>query len=170
MRNRQKAVSSLVLSALLCALSIVLARWATINLGFVHIGFGNLPVVLAGVLLGPGLGFMVGGVADLIGGVLAGYAINPLITLGAALIGGVAGLCWHKLPLKNQTLRLIAALLPAHLVGSTIVNSLALHIFYAYPLAALALRIPNMVGQVVVEVLALRALLANASFRKAAGL
>jgi len=127
-------------------------------------------VVLAGVLLGPGLGFAVGGVAALVGGILAGYAINPLITLGAALIGGVAGLCWHKLPLQNRTLRLIAAILPAHLLGSTIVNSLALHIFYAYPWSALALRVPNMLGQVVVEVLVLRALLANAAFRKVAGL
>ena len=32
-----------------------------------------------------------GAVADMIGGVLAGYAINPLITLGAGAIGLVAG-------------------------------------------------------------------------------
>lgn len=170
MRNRQSKIFPLVLSALLCALSIVLARVATFNLGFVHIGFGNLPVVMAGVLLGPVLGFAVGGVADLIGGVLAGYAINPLITLGAALIGGVAGWCWRRTSVLNQTLRLAASLLPAHIIGSTIVNSLALHIFYGYPWQALALRIPNMLAQVVVEVIVLRALLNNAGFRKAAGL
>ena len=34
---------------------------------------------------------------DIIGGVLAGYAINPLITLGAGAIGLVAGFAWQKL-------------------------------------------------------------------------
>jgi len=95
---------------------------------------------------------------------------KPVSRKKKIVIGGVAGLCWHKLPLQNRTLRLIAAILPAHLLGSTIVNSLALHIFYAYPWSALALRVPNMLGQVVVEVLVLRALLANAAFRKVAGL
>lgn len=168
MRQRNSKVYTLILCALLCALSIVLARLATINLGFIHLGFGNLPVVLAGVLLGGGSGFLVGAVADLVGGILAGYAINPLITLGAALIGGVAGWGWKHLPLQGGTLRLTAALLAAHFLGSTIVNSLALHIFYGYPWLALATRIPNMLAQVAVEVVVLRALFANAAFRKAA--
>lgn len=169
MRQRNNKVYSLILCALLCALSIVLARLATVNLGFIHLGFGNLPVVLAGVLLGGWSGFAVGAVADMVGGILAGYAINPLITLGAALIGGVAGWGWRALPLKNPTARLAVSLLAAHLLGSTVVNSLALHIFYGYPWAALAARIPNMLVQTAVEVLVLHALLANAAFRKAAG-
>ena len=167
MRNRNRKVYRLILCALLCALSIVLTRWATINLGFVHLGFGNLPVVLAGVLLGGWPGFAVGAVADMVGGILAGYAINPLITLGAALIGGVAGWCWRALPTQNETVRLGVALLAAHLLGSTVVNSLALHIFYGYPWVTLAARVPNMLAQVVMEVLVIRALLGNAAFRKA---
>ena len=45
----------------------------------------------------PGAGFAVGAVADMIGGVLAGYAINPLIALGAGAtvsythLSGMAG-------------------------------------------------------------------------------
>ena len=167
MRNRNRKVYRLILCALLCALSIVLTRWATINLGFVHLGFGNLPVVLAGVLLGGWPGFAVGAVADMVGGILAGYAINPLITLGAALIGGVAGWCWRALPTQNETARLGAALLADHLLGSTVVNSLALHIFYGYPWVTLDTRVPNMLAQVVMEVLVIRALLGNAAFRKA---
>ena len=167
MRNRNRKVYRLILCALLCALSIVLTRWATINLGFIHLGFGNLPVVLAGILLGGVPGFAVGAVADMVGGILAGYAINPLITLGAALIGGVAGWCWRALPVQNQTLRLALALLAAHLLGSTVVNSLALHIFYGYPWVTLATRVPNMLAQVVMEVLVIRALLGNAAFRRA---
>ena len=169
MRQRNNKIFTLILCALLCALSIVLTRWATINLGFIHLGFGNLPVVLAGVLLGGGPGFAVGAVADMVGGILAGYAINPLITLGAALIGGVAGWLWRLLPGKNETVRLALALLAAHLLGSTIVNSLALHIFYGYPWVTLATRVPNMLAQVAMEVVVLRLLLNNTAFRRAVG-
>ena len=48
-------------------------------------------VLLAALLFGPWAGFAVGVVADMIGGGLAGYAINPLITLGAGAIGLAAG-------------------------------------------------------------------------------
>ena len=164
MRQRNKKVYFMVLCALLCALAIVLTRLATLNLGFVHLGFGNLPVVLAGVILGGGAGFAVGAVADMVGGILAGYAINPLITLGAGLIGSVAGWCWRFLPAKRQQVRLALALFLAHLLGSTIVNSLALHIFYAYPWPALAARVPNMLAQVAMEWAVLRALLKNEAF------
>ena len=65
----------------------------------------------SGCCSAPAPGFAVGAVADIIGGVLAGYAINPLITLGAGAIGLVAGFAWQKLPGLRTNLRLISVLL-----------------------------------------------------------
>ena len=85
MKNESRiSVRTLTAMALLIAMSIVFSRVLSISTGFVRFNLGSLPVLLAGILFGPWAGFVVGMVADIIGGVLAGYAINPLITLGAA--------------------------------------------------------------------------------------
>ena len=97
MNNHSKiSVRTLTAMALLIAMSIVFSRVLSISTGFVRFNLGSLPVLLAGILFGPWAGFVVGMVADIIGGVLAGYAINPLITLGAASIGLVGGLGWQS--------------------------------------------------------------------------
>ena len=102
--------------ALLVAMSIVFSWVLSISTGFVRFNLGSLPVLLAALLFGPGAGFAVGAVADMIGGVLAGYAINPLITLGAGAIGLVAGLAWQKLPGLRTGLRLQISVLLGHFV------------------------------------------------------
>ena len=100
-------------------------------------------------------------IADIIGGVLAGYAINPLITLGAASIGLVGGLGWQKLSHLRTGNRLWCSVLAAHFVGSMVINSLALHIFYGYAWAVLIARIPNALVLTAVNTVLLRILLEN---------
>ncbi len=132
MKNESRiSVRTLTAMALLIAMSIVFSRVLSISTGFVRFNLGSLPVLLAGILFGPWAGFVVGMVADIIGGVLAGYAINPLITLGAASIGLVGGLGWQKLSHLRTGTRLWCSVLAAHFVGSMVINSLALHIFTA---------------------------------------
>ena len=110
--------------------------------------------------------FAVGAVADIIGGVLAGYAINPLITLGAGAIGLVAGFAWQKLSSLSTNLRLAASVLLGHFVGSMVITSLALRLFYGYPWATLAVRIPNALILSAVNVVLLRILLENRTLMK----
>ena len=126
MNNSKNSVRTLTMLALLVAMSIVFSRVLSISTGFVRFNLGSLPVLLAGILFGPWAGFVVGMVADIIGGVLAGYAINPLITLGAASIGLVGGLGWQKLSHLRTGNRLWCSVLAAHFVGSMVINSLAL--------------------------------------------
>ena len=161
MNNSKNSVRTLTMLALLVAMSIVFSRVLSISTGFVRFNLGSLPVLLAALLFGPGAGFAVGAVADMIGGVLAGYAINPLITLGAGAIGLVAGLAWQKLPGLRTGLRLQISILAGHLVGSVVINSLALHLFYGYQWALLAARIPNALVLSVVNTLLVRILLEN---------
>ena len=165
MNNSKNSVRTLTMLALLVAMSIVFSRVLSISTGFVRFNLGSLPVLLAALLFGPG-GFAVGAVADMIGGVLAGYAINPLITLGAGAIGLVAGLAWQKLPGLRTGLRLQISVLLGHFVGSIVITSLALRIFYGYPWATLAVRIPNALILAAVNTVLLRILLENRALMK----
>ena len=158
MKNESRiSVRTLTAMALLIAMSIVFSRVLSISTGFVRFNLGSLPVLLAGILFGPWAGFVVGMVADIIGGVLAGYAINPLITLGAASIGLVG----QKLSHLRTGNRLWCSVLAAHFVGSMVINSLALHIFYGYAWAVLVARIPNALVLTAVNTVLLRILLEN---------
>ena len=168
MNDKKTSVRTLTMLALLVAMSIVFSRVLSISTGFVRFNLGSLPVLLAAVVFGPGSGFAVGAVADIIGGVLAGYAINPLITLGAGAIGLVAGFAWQKLGRLSTSLRLAASVLLGHFVGSMVITSLALRLFYGYPWATLAVRIPNALILSAVNTVLLRILLENRSLMKLA--
>ena len=53
------SVRTLVMLALLVAMSIVFSRVLSISTGFVRFNLGSLPVLLAALLFGPGAGFAV---------------------------------------------------------------------------------------------------------------
>ena len=121
--------------------------------------------LLAAVLFGPVEGFAVGAVADMIGGTLSGYAINLLITLGAGSIGLTAGLLWRALPNLRLGLRTQISVFAGHAVGSIVINSLALHLFYNYPWSVLVTRIPNALVLAAVNTVLVRLLLENKTIR-----
>ena len=121
--------------------------------------------LLAAVLFGPVEGFAVGAVADMIGGTLSGYAINPLITLGAGSIGLTAGLLWRALPNLRLGLRTQISVFAGHAVGSIVIDSLALHLFYNYPWSVLVTRIPNALVLAAVNTVLVRLLLENKTIR-----
>jgi ECF transporter S component (folate family) len=84
--------------AMLVALNIILTRVFSIRLSFegiegIRIGFGTLPVLLAGLLLGGKQGFITGVIGDLIGFQLnpSGFYL-PTFTLVAGLNGVLAPL------------------------------------------------------------------------------
>ena len=161
MNHSRNSVRKLTMLALLTAMSIVFARVLSISTGFVRFNLGSLPTLLAAVLFGPVEGFAVGAVADMIGGTLSGYSINPLITLGAGSVGLVSGLLFQKLSSLRLGLRLQLSVLAGHLVGSVFINTLALHIFYDYPWSLLAARIPNAIVLSAINTVLLRILLEN---------
>ena len=76
-----------VLMAMLSAISIICGKYLAFGVGNVlRFSFENLPIIFASVALGPIPGMLVGIVADLVGCLMVGYTINPLVTLGAAAI------------------------------------------------------------------------------------
>ena len=120
MNHSKLSVRTLTMLALLTAMSIIFARVFTVSTGFLRFNLGALPTHLAAVWFGPAGGFVVGALADMIGGTLSGYSINPLITLGAGSVGLVSGLLYRSLHEMRLGLRLQISILAGHLVGSVV--------------------------------------------------
>ena len=128
-----KSLKILVAAAFLAAMSMVFGKFLAIPLGDVlRFSFENTPIILAGVIFGPLVGGAVGCVADLVGCVAVGYTINPIVTIGAALIGIISGLVMtvaRKLSVPNN-ISYAAAVTLSHLIGSVIVKTVGLAAFY----------------------------------------
>ncbi|MBQ8528155.1 MAG: folate family ECF transporter S component [Clostridia bacterium] len=119
--------------SMLSAISIIAGKYLAISGGEVlRFSLENLPIIFAGVAFGPLAGALVGAVADLVGCLLVGYAINPIVTLGAVVIGTLAGGVWRICKKSSLSLWLCCALSVgiSHLVGSVIIKTFGLSVYY----------------------------------------
>jgi hypothetical protein len=76
----------------------------------------------------------VGAVADIISYMLStqSFAISPIVTLGAAMVGAVSGLVSHYVIKREGNVRVIVSVAAAHLVGSILIKSLGLFAYYEW--------------------------------------
>lgn len=158
----------LTMSALFVALSIICGKYLKIPVGDVmRFSFENLPILMAGMAYGPIVGGTVGIVADLVGCFLVGYAINPLVTLGAAVIGvggGLLFIVFKKLPLLPRVLLTVVI---SHVLGSVLIKTAGLAAFYSIPFYELMLwRLVNYVIVAAMEVFLIYAMLKNKALRR----
>ncbi|MDI6892995.1 MAG: folate family ECF transporter S component [Bacillota bacterium] len=130
--------------AMLIALSVVLTRVASIRIPVggveaIRIGFGALPILMAGVWGGPVFGFIVGAVADLVGyGINPMGAYAPLITLGSGMLGLVPGLVLKLWPGREPGLaRIAAAVGVAQVLVGMVLTPWFLHLSFMIPYAVL---------------------------------
>ena len=164
----------LCFAAILAAMSLVLGKFLQIPhpfQEFIRISFENLPVLLAGISMGPIVGALVGAVADLLGCVLYGYSINPIVTLGAASVGLISGFLARYVVKKSLLAQVTVSVSLAHLVGSVLIKSAGLAAWYLAKyefgyLEFLGWRLLNYVIVGVAECLLLYLLLRNRAFAK----
>lgn len=137
------SIKVLVACALFVAMSIVLGKILSIKIGDnIRISFENLSLLMSGVFFGPVIGMLTAVVADIVGCIIAGYAINPIITLGAALIGFTSGFFSHFF-FKNHLLpNIVISVFLAHIIGSMIVKTIGLYVYYPNQRPVLYWRIP----------------------------
>lgn len=126
------ALRNLILMALLIAVSIILSRY----LGFyidpnsLRISFECVPMMLAGIWLGPVCGMIVGGAADILGSLLSGYGCFLPLTAGPMLIGLISGLMAKYLFKGNlNVLKTILICVISEFIGSLIVGTFALKLY-----------------------------------------
>ncbi|MBC7340247.1 MAG: folate family ECF transporter S component [Firmicutes bacterium] len=129
---------------MLIALSVVLTRVASVRIPVggveaVRIGFGTLPILMAGIWGGPVFGFLVGAVADLVG-----YGINPmgpyvpLITLSSGMLGLIPGLVLRLFAGKEINFaRIAAAVAAAEVLVGMVLTPWFLHLAFLIPYAVL---------------------------------
>lgn len=149
---RNKNLRAIIITAIFAALSIVLGKFAAINIGdSIRISFENLPIMLTSFLFGPIYGAACGVVADVLGCVLRGYSMIPLITVASALMGIIPWLVLVILKKKN-TIQIMIAGVVSHVVCSMLVKTFALHIVYNSPYSVLfSTRVPIYLATALLE-------------------
>jgi len=163
-----KNLRVLVCAALLAAISIVCGKFLAFGVGNVlRFSFENLPILLAGIAFGPIVGAITGLLADLLGCLMVGYAINPLVTAGAVMIGFLSGFLSCLIPSKHLCLRVSLCVAVSHMVGSVLVKTYGLAAWYDFPLYQLMLwRALNYLIIGIVEGTLLYFLLRNGAVKK----
>jgi len=148
----------LIFSAIQCALSVVLGQYLSIKIGdSIRIGFGSLPVLLAGYLFGPWIGLLVGALSDIVGcAVYYGLgSMIPLVTVGMMAEGFLAGLFAKK----KTPLKVVFSVALSRLVGTALLRSLGLYLRYQMPAELLLMRVICVVIEIVLMAILLTYLL-----------
>lgn len=121
----------LTVSAMLCALSVVLARLIIpMPNDFTRFSIEAVPVFLAGMFFGPVAGALVGFASDFIGCLFSPYGYNPLFCLPPILYGLAGGFFGPWLRSKCSLERLCVAFLPPVVIGSILWQSFTLAFVY----------------------------------------
>ena len=156
-RKKDGSLRLIITLAFLSAISIILGKFLAFNLTeFMRFSLENVTVFFAAIAFGPLAGAVVGIVSDTVGCLLAGYILNPLITLGAALNGLVAGIVYMALGNARVPLKISLSVLSGHLIGSVITKTLGLVIYYDLPFTVTMLwRILNYLIVGLVEIILL---------------
>lgn len=135
--------SKLIQGALLIAISVVLTRFFSIKISVlgvdsVRLGFGTIPIILAGLRGGPWEGAKVGALADVVGYLLSpGGMYMPHFTLASALMGALPSLLVGKKNMSHG--RLFLAVAATYLVVHVLLVSYFLHVIFGIPYEALIL-------------------------------
>lgn len=136
---------TLVQVALLTAVSIVLTRFFAVMVPIagvlaIRLSFGEIPLILTGLLHGPWAGAVAGVMADLLGYSLfsAGGPFFPGFTLSAALTGLLPGVLLNPRQRRPLSLRSLAlAIIVTDVIVSLGLNTLWLSLMYKKAIAVL---------------------------------
>lgn len=133
MKRNQNGIFStrnLILMAALIAMQIILARFLSIQVSdILRISFESVPVILAGMWLGPLSGAIVALVADILGTIIHGYGVwFPPIALGPILVGVISGLSTKyvfrsDLSSTRESWKVVATVLVAGIVNSFLITT-----------------------------------------------
>lgn len=166
-------IKKLTLAAMLTAMSVVIGTYCKTYLnngsGLFRITFEHLPIIIAGMILGPVAGGMIGCASDVISYLFSvqKYAMNPIVTLGAVVVGVLPGIISKYIIKENGYKQIIVSGVFAHLFGSVIIKSIGLFTYYNW---SILWRIPlYLCGIAPVEIILICLLYKNKSCRKILG-
>lgn len=130
--------------AMLVAVSIIFTRTMAVMLPVggamtLRLSFGEIPIILAGIIFGPLAGFLTGIAADLLGYMINtfGAAFIPGLTLSAGLTGMLPGLLLRNVGKEITFWRLLGAIALTEVLVSICLNTFWLSLAFGVPMAAL---------------------------------
>lgn len=132
---------------LMASISIVLARLLSFMvMGMARISFGDVPIMLSGMLFGPLTGAATGILSDIVGVLLlpspGGASYIPGMTLSKALVGIIPALA-IKYIRGSDLFKTVLAVVATEIVCSMVLDTIWLSPFYGNGIIALAfLRVP----------------------------
>ncbi len=145
-------LKALVFASILVAISVT-GKLFSFNIGeALRIGYENLPVILSGLVFGPALGFTVGIASDLCGCLAVGYSVNPIITLGMGALGLTSGIISGMFKYNFSTLSIIVSDVLAHTLGSVIIKTIGIALYYGAENGILALFASRAINYLVIAV------------------
>ena len=136
MQKNRKLIKSITTTSMIIAIGIVIGifckNYLNLGNGAFRITFDNLPTILAGILYGPVIGGVVGLTTDLVSYFMSSqaYPFMPLVTVGASMVGVVAGVISKYVVKKKGIKQIIISGALAHVVGSMIIKSIGLFSIY----------------------------------------
>lgn len=143
---------SWMVMALMIAISVILSRFFSLQTEILRLSLGYLPIILAGILLGPAAGGIVGVAADFLGTTFfSAYAWFPPLALTPLFIGVWSGLFRGQF-MKNNFWLTVLLNFCGNVIGRIIISSACLNILYGTGFdVLLATRIPSSIIMTVVE-------------------
>ncbi len=142
---KKLSIKTIVALAMLSAISIILSRFCVIWItNSIRISFGNIPIILAGILFGPLAGGLVGAASDILGAAfLSGLGWYPPITISPILMGVIPGLLHMLVVRKLSWVRMACVVLPADIIAAMGWSTFCLYTLYGTPISVLlTVRIP----------------------------
>jgi len=130
--------------AMLVAVSIILTRTMAVMLPIagvmsLRLSFGEIPIIIAGILFGPLAGFLTGIAADLLGYMINtfGGAYIPGLTISAGLTGFLPGLLLRHVDKELSFWQLLGTIALTETIVSVVLNTFWLSLAMGVPMAAL---------------------------------
>ncbi len=145
--------------ALITAISVIMNTLTlTVPGSGIAISFTYIPNFLAGYYFGPGAGFIVGVIGDVLGCIIwPKGAWLPLLTLSAGLMGAIPGLVRY-LPLKTRW-HILISYIETYLICSAGLNTFTLwqayaatkKTFWVYLIGKMPVSVANMIANLVIN-------------------
>lgn len=170
--KRKDSVRFITEAAMMIAISVIIGifckNFLNFGAGLFRVTFENIPIIMAGIIMGPIAGGVVGLSSDLLSYFLSAQAYPPnlIVTLGATMVGVMAGISAKFIVKRRGSVQIIVSGALAHIVGSMIIKPIGLYQFYQY---LVLLRIPFYLVIAPIEILLICALLRRKSFARAVG-
>ncbi|MCW3489160.1 folate family ECF transporter S component [Dethiobacter alkaliphilus] len=133
-------IRQVIYAGLLIAISIILERLGAVMVGnSIRLSFGNVPIYIGGILLGPVAGGAVGAVSDLLGYLINSFggAFIPQIFLASVMRGVIPGLVFFKMKGTNLHVKVLVAIILTEFVAGVILTTWGLSWLFDTPFMVL---------------------------------